>query len=90
MHHSESLANTQGEGSSTKIVVHSELCPYHAKLDANAIGGSMAGTFEELCWVPFHILGATNVIAMLCKCVYLSLFAHHSDRNAYLCGKLHW
>ena len=80
--HSESLAKSQGEGSSTNIVIHGELRPYHAKLDAKAVGGPAAGALEELCWVPFHILGAPKVSAMLSKCVNLCLFVHHTDRKA--------
>jgi hypothetical protein len=42
-HHSKSLAKSQGEGSSTNIVIHGELRPYGTKLDAKAIGGPTAG-----------------------------------------------
>jgi hypothetical protein len=50
-------------------MIHGELCPYLAKHDANAIEGPIVGTLEELCWVPFHVLGATKDSAILSKYV---------------------
>lgn len=47
----------------------------------------MAGTSEELCRVPFDILGAPKVGAMLGKSVHLCVL-HHGDREAHLGGNL--